>query len=56
MLNKNIKIEIPKGVKYIINTLQENGYEAYIVGGAVRDSLLERKVNDWDITTSANPQ
>ncbi|APH19120.1 CCA tRNA nucleotidyltransferase [Clostridium botulinum] len=56
MLNKNIKIEIPKGVEYIINTLQENGYEAYIVGGAVRDSLLERKVNDWDITTSANPQ
>ncbi len=56
MLNKNIKIQIPKGVKYIINTLQENGYEAYIVGGAVRDSLLERKVNDWDITTSANPQ
>lgn len=56
MINKNIKIEIPKGVKYIINTLQENDYEAYIVGGAVRDSLLERKVNDWDITTSANPQ
>ncbi|AJD30776.1 HD domain-containing protein [Clostridium sporogenes] len=56
MLNKNIKIQIPKGVKYIINTLQENNREAYIVGGAVRDSLLERKVNDWDITTSANPQ
>ena len=56
MLNKNIKIEIPKGVEYIINTLQENNYEAYIVGGAVRDSLLERKVNDWDITTSADPQ
>ncbi|NCI19739.1 HD domain-containing protein [Clostridium botulinum] len=56
MLNKNIKIEIPKGVKYIINTLEEFDYEAYIVGGAVRDSLLERKVNDWDITTSANPQ
>ncbi|AKC63083.1 MULTISPECIES: CCA tRNA nucleotidyltransferase [Clostridium] len=56
MLNKNIKIQIPKGVKYIINTLQENNHEAYIVGGAVRDSLLERKVNDWDITTSANPQ
>ncbi|EQB4339798.1 CCA tRNA nucleotidyltransferase [Clostridium botulinum] len=56
MLNKNIKIQIPKGVEYIINILQENGYEACIVGGAVRDSLLERKVNDWDITTSANPQ
>ncbi|NFF77654.1 HD domain-containing protein [Clostridium sporogenes] len=56
MLNKNIKIQIPKGVKYIINTLQENNHEAYIVGDAVRDSLLERKVNDWDITTSANPQ
>ncbi|APQ95446.1 CCA tRNA nucleotidyltransferase [Clostridium botulinum] len=56
MINKNIKIQISKGVEYIINTLQENGYEAYIVGGAVRDSLLERKVNDWDITTSANPQ
>ncbi|GAE02830.1 polyA polymerase family protein [Clostridium botulinum B str. Osaka05] len=56
MLNKNIKIKIPKGVECIINTLQENNHEAYIVGGAVRDSLLERKVNDWDITTSANPQ
>ncbi len=44
MINKNIKIQISKGVEYIINTLQENGYEAYIVGGAVRDSLLERKL------------
>ncbi|EJO5347270.1 HD domain-containing protein [Clostridium botulinum] len=56
MIDKDIKIEMPKRVKYIIDILQENDYEAYIVGGAVRDSLLEREVNDWDITTSANPE
>lgn len=48
-------INIPKDVEFIINTLEENGFEAYAVGGCVRDSLLGRVPNDWDITTSAKP-
>lgn len=48
-------IELPKQVKQIINTLQEHGYEAYAVGGGVRDAILGRKPQDWDITTSALP-
>ena len=48
-------IKLPKYVKYIIETLEQNGYEAYAVGGCVRDSILGREPNDWDITTSADP-
>ena len=48
-------IKLPKHVKYIIETLEQNGYEAYAVGGCVRDSILGREPNDWDITTSADP-
>lgn len=50
-----MKIEIPKHANYIIKTLQHHGYEAYIVGGCVRDAVLGRTPNDWDITTSAKP-
>lgn len=49
-------IELPKRVKQIIDTLQENGYEAYAVGGCVRDAILGKKPQDWDITTSALPK
>lgn len=55
-MNKNIKIDIPKWVKYIIETLYNYKYEAYIVGGCVRDSLINRNINDWDITTNAKPE
>lgn len=48
-------IELPSNVKKIIETLENAGFEAYAVGGCVRDSLLGRTPNDWDITTSANP-
>lgn len=51
----NITINIPKGAAAIIDTLQSNGFEAYLVGGCVRDSILKRPVHDWDITTSATP-
>lgn len=51
----NITINIPKGAAAIIGTLQSNGFEAYLVGGCVRDSILKRPVHDWDITTSATP-
>ena len=50
-----MKISLPKDVEYIINTLQRAGYEAYAVGGCVRDTILNREPDDWDITTSAKP-
>lgn len=51
-----MKINMPKAVKEIIATLQQNNFEAYAVGGCVRDSILGREPNDWDITTSAAPE
>lgn len=48
-------IDLPNSVKFIIDTLENAGYEAFAVGGCIRDSLLGRKPNDWDITTSAKP-
>lgn len=50
-----MKIQLPQNVKYIIKLLIQNGYEAYAVGGCVRDSILGIKPEDWDITTSAKP-
>lgn len=50
-----IFIEIPEKAEQILKTLQEAGYEAYVVGGCVRDSILGREPGDWDITTSASP-
>ena len=50
-----IQIEIPEKVNRIISTLAAAGYEAYAVGGCVRDALLGREPADWDITTSASP-
>ena len=51
-----VEIQIPEKVNKIIHTLQEHGYEAYAVGGCVRDSFLGREPMDWDITTSAMPE
>lgn len=51
-----MKIEMPEAVKKIIYRLEESGYEAYAVGGCVRDTILNRNPMDWDITTSAKPQ
>ena len=50
-----MKLEIPSGANEIIHTLQNNGYEAFLCGGAVRDSILGRPIHDYDITTSATP-
>ena len=49
------KIEIPEKAKQIINQLEQAGYEAYVVGGPVRDCILGKCPTDWDITTSASP-
>lgn len=50
-----IKISIPQAAREILTTLHQAGYEAYIVGGCVRDALLLREPDDWDITTNASP-
>ncbi len=50
------KIQIPKSVQFIIHTIEQAGFEAYAVGGCVRDSILGRTPDDWDITTSAKPE
>ena len=49
-----MNIIIPKGAQHIINCLNSAGYEAYIVGGCVRDSLMNKIPSDWDICTSAH--
>lgn len=51
-----MRMEIPGHVALIIDTLEKAGFEAYAVGGCVRDTILGRKPEDWDITTSARPE
>ena len=51
-----MKLEIPSSAEKILRILEESGYEAYVVGGCVRDSILGRCPDDWDITTSASPE
>ncbi len=50
-----MKIQLPKSVNDIIDQLIEHGFEAYAVGGCIRDSIIGAKPEDWDITTSAKP-
>ncbi|MBW2354045.1 MAG: HD domain-containing protein [Deltaproteobacteria bacterium] len=49
-------LPIPGFVRLVLNRLKTAGYEAYIVGGAVRDSLLKREITDWDMATSASQE
>ncbi|MFH1714408.1 MAG: HD domain-containing protein [Candidatus Nealsonbacteria bacterium] len=49
-------MQAPKEVKIILDKLKKAGFEAYIVGGCVRDLLMEKEPEDWDITTSAKPE
>ena len=51
-----MKSEIPKEVAQIAAVLESAGFEAYLVGGCVRDLLLKRAPKDWDVTTSARPE
>ena len=51
-----MEIKLPQKVKDILDVIEANGYEAYVVGGCVRDSILGREPGDWDITTSARPE
>lgn len=54
-MNASINISLPKEVEMILNRIMEEGGQAYVVGGAVRDALLGRPVNDWDVATSFHP-
>lgn len=56
VMEKKKMMELPKDVEQIIETLENAGYEAYAVGGCVRDMVLKRVPQDWDITTSARPE
>ena len=49
-------IKIPQDVKNIMDILSKNGHKAYVVGGCVRDSIMNREPNDWDVTTDASPE
>lgn len=51
-----IKLSVPKEVSYVTETLETAGFEAYLVGGCVRDLLLGKTPKDWDITTIASPE
>ena len=53
---ENEIVRIPADAEKIIAILEQAGYEAYVVGGCVRDSVLGREPEDWDITTSASPE
>src|SRR3989344_4964308 len=48
--------KLPEEVRTIINKFLEAGYKIYIVGGAVRDLLMGKKISDWDFTTDAKPE
>ena len=50
-----MQIQLPEKVSHIIATLVQSGHQAYAVGGCIRDSVLGRIPQDWDITTSAKP-
>lgn len=52
----HVRIKMPATVCTVLDSLHAAGYEAYAVGGCVRDSVLGRKPQDWDITTSARPE
>lgn len=51
-----MNIKIPEKINYILETFWQNGFEAYCVGGSIRDSVMGIPTGDWDITTSALPQ
>ena len=51
-----MNLNIPKKIERILQKINSAGYEAYIVGGCVRDCFLQRQPQDWDITTSAEPE
>ena len=56
MREKRVNLKIPAYVRETLTALETAGHQAYCVGGCVRDSLLGRMPEDWDVTTSALPE
>jgi putative nucleotidyltransferase with HDIG domain len=56
MIGKKEDFSIPKEVTRVTHTLKKAGFDAYLVGGCVRDIILEKRPKDWDITTNAHPE
>lgn len=56
LIAKNLKSKIPKEVSHVTQALERAGFEAHIVGGCVRDLILNKEPKDWDVTTNANPE
>ena len=52
----NLIQKVPKEVSHVTATLEKAGFEAYLVGGCVRDLLMDREPKDWDVTTNAKPE
>ena len=55
-ITKNLITKIPKNVSYVTSTLENAGFEVYLVGGCVRDILMDKEPKDWDLTTNAKPE
>ncbi len=55
-MSKTHSKEVPKEVSHVTEALRKAGFEAYLVGGCVRDLLLKKKPKDWDVTTNAKPE
>ena len=55
MKKEEVKLKLPGKVRLLLDRLRDHGYEAYVVGGCVRDNILGREPEDWDVTTSAKP-
>ena len=50
------EVKLPQVIIFVLNEMRQAGFEAYIVGGAVRDCLIQQPTHDWDITTNATPE
>lgn len=55
-MNKKLDIKVQDNVLHILDVLRENGHQAYVVGGCIRDCIIGVKPGDWDIATAALPQ
>jgi tRNA nucleotidyltransferase (CCA-adding enzyme) len=54
--SQNLIKKVPKEVSHVTETLENAGFEAYLVGGCVRDLIIDREPKDWDVTTNAKPE
>ena len=53
---KNLIKKIPKEISHVTDTLEKAGFQVYLVGGCVRDLLMDKEPKDWDLTTNAKPE